>query len=131
VESASIRDVQWRIGDGAWNTPASGARASGRVEVRTGPEGEALVNIDGEVAVRVAPLSRIIIERRAGLKLMPSLLLERGTVDLRAQRPEPVETWVRTPDRRAGFATWPGVRISYNAFSGTSVQTGAEIAQPR
>lgn len=131
VVSASERDVQWRVGDAGWNTPGSGSRESGRIEVRTGPEGDAVVNVDGQIAVRIAPLSRVVIERRVGLKLMPSVMLERGSVDLRAQTSEPVESWVRTPDRRAGFPTWPGVRVSYSAFSGTSVQTGAEIAQPR
>lgn len=131
VVSASERDVQWRVGDANWNTPGSGSRESGRIEVRTGPEGDAVVNVDGQIAVRIAPLSRVVIERRVGLKLMPSVMLERGSVDLRAQTSEPVESWVRTPDRRAGFPTWPGVRVSYSAFSGTNVQTGAEIAQPR
>jgi hypothetical protein len=129
VVSASAADVEWRPLGGAWKAVAPGESQVGRFEVRTGLDGTAVVEIDGRVEVLVAHLSRVRFERRSADFDWPAVMLERGSVELRANSADPVEVWVRTPDRTAGFSSLPGLRIGYSAFSGTSIQTPG-IARP-
>jgi len=130
VLSLTGDSLQWRDRGGEWKSMAAGETASSPIELRTGLEAEATLEIDDRVEIRVGRLTRITIERRSTQPPMPAITIERGSVDLRARSKDLVECWIRTPDRSAGFATFPGVRIAYSAFSGTSVQTGAPEIRP-
>jgi len=119
--SSSAKDVELRPAGGAWRPLVAGDEATGQFEVRTGVDGEAVVSVDGRVAVWVTPLSRVSIARRGADTSEAIITLERGAIELRATIADPVQSWIRTPDRTAGFASFPGVRIGYSAFSGTQI----------
>lgn len=132
-------DVQWRPVGGAWNAAAVAGVLTDPVEIRTGLDGDVVLEIDGRLLVRVHPLSRVTVERRvlggtggAPARSMPALALQRGTLDLRraAETAGPTDCWARTPDRSAGFRAGPGVRIAYNAFVGTSIAYGDASSAP-
>jgi hypothetical protein len=122
VTSAAPRDIEWRPEGGAWRPLVAGDVATGQFEIRSGVDGEAVVSVDGRVAVRVTPLSRVAVARRGADSSDPMITIERGAIELLAAIAEPVQSWICTPDRTAGFASLPGVRIGYSAFSGTFIQ---------
>lgn len=126
VTSAAPRDIEWRPEGGAWRPLAAGEVATGQFEIRSGVDGEAVVSVDGRVAVRVTPLSRVAVARRGADSNDPMITIERGAIELLAAIVEPVQSWICTPDRTAGFASLPGVRIGYSAFSGTFIQPPVE-----
>lgn len=124
VVNAANAGVEWRAVGGAWRPLVSGDAATGRFEVRTGVDGEALIRVGDRVAVLVPPLSRVSIARRSADSPEAAFTIDRGAIELRATEgggSEPVQSWVCTPDRTAGFESLPGVRIGYSAFSGTRV----------
>lgn len=127
VVSAGASGAEWRALGGAWRPLAAGDAATGRFEVRTGVDGHALIEFDGRVAVFVPPLSRITIARRSADSPEAVFTIARGAIELRAASgggeggSQPVQSWVCTPDRTAGFESLPGVRIGYSAFSGTKI----------
>lgn len=122
VLSASGTDVQWRPVGGAWGPLTAGITSSDRFEIRTGLDGEAVLDMGGRIGIRVGYVSRAALEMRSGPRgAVPTVVLERGSIELRAESSDPTECWVKTPDRSAGFAVLAGARVAYSAFSGTSV----------
>lgn len=115
--------VQWRVGGGAWSTPAPGQTAEGKVEVRMGLDSHMTLTADGTTEVRVPPLGHATIERAREPGSGSSVLVSvsRGSVEVR-----PIGTpggasglyaRVKTPDQSFGLVG--PVRVEFSAFTGT------------
>lgn len=127
-----MSEAQWRTADSAWRQPRAGESLDGKIEVRAGINGEVTLVIDNQVQVTVSRLGRIVIERalEQGGSVVPTIALARGAIDIRpvagASANGPLLVRVRTPDQAfgvrnagaGGIGSW-GVRVEYDAFSGT------------
>lgn len=116
--------AQWRTGSTAWRTPEVGESVEGRIEVRAGIEADVKIVVDDAVEVTVARLGRVVIERASevGGGSLPAITVARGAVEVRPLRDEGAgsenaHARVRTPDQT--FGVRGGVRVEYDAFSGT------------
>lgn len=118
VVSVGSTAVQWKAGDAAWKSPAAGDEADARVEVRAGLDADLVLLVDDAVEVRVSRLGRATIERGGDL---PMVTLTRGAVEIKPARgegtPGQALARVKTPDGSFGVAG--GLRVEYDAFSGT------------
>lgn len=118
--------IEWRGLGEEWSPVATGATATGRLEIRTGLGASATFVIDDQVEVKVLRLSRVRFERRepAGPGLPAEIVVEisRGEVDIKP-RPALVAgaatavVRIVTPDKN--FATRLPTGVRFDAFSGT------------
>ncbi len=125
VERAST--AQWRVAEvgSPWATPTPGEQLSSRIEVRAGIDADAEFIIDERIVVRLTRLGRAVIERAATTRgEVPHVTLARGGLEIRplstpgaSDQPPAMIALVKTPDQ--SFGVTGGVRVDYDAFSGT------------
>lgn len=114
--------LQWRgLGDqpGPWTDAPLNASDQGRIEVRTGLDAIATLRLNEQVTVRIAPLSRVVVESSIDTH-RPMLAISRGSVEV-IEVAGVEGTLVRTPDLPAGMPVQPGSRVAYSAFTGMRI----------
>lgn len=123
VISVTGQDVQWRIGEGPWTSPADGQTATGAIQVRAGLDADLVLQLSTGARLHVARLGRITIQQETDSDgaSAPGIIISRGAIEIlgpdTASAPGPIIARVRTPDQ--SFGVRGNLRVEYDAFSGT------------